>query len=172
MISDSSIGFVRRVFFGGGSSAVSSSFFRFGPARARVVLVAGAGASLGALEGEHIADRVVLGGRRLTCWCLCFPSLSGGRVEIESFGSTRAVAHCASSSRRWHCDNDERFEVCSVLNQECSCHCKALMRGCRGTVLVVASESAVVGGSDVINREESDRQVYIRLLGSAGQITV
>jgi hypothetical protein len=58
MVSGSSIDFVRRVFFAGGSSTVRSSFFRFGPARARVVLVAGAGASLGASEGEHIPDRL------------------------------------------------------------------------------------------------------------------
>jgi len=51
------MGFVRRVFFAGGSSAVTSSFFRFGPARSRVVLVADAGASLGASEGKHIPGR-------------------------------------------------------------------------------------------------------------------
>lgn len=38
------------------------------------------------------------------------------------------------------------------------------MRGSRGTVLVVASDSAVVGWKR-INREESNRQVYVRSLG-------
>jgi hypothetical protein len=39
---------------------------------------------------------------------------------------------------------DSRYVVLSIKT---SCHCKARMRGCRGVVLLVASESAVVGGS-------------------------
>ncbi len=58
MLSEFSAGLVRRDFLAGGSSAIMSSFFRFGPVRARVVLVAGAGASFGASNDESIFNTV------------------------------------------------------------------------------------------------------------------
>jgi hypothetical protein len=66
--------------------AVTSSFFRFSPARARVVLVAGAGASLGASEGEHIPDRVQHGGEDLPAGTLAFRGCRVGALISRALG--------------------------------------------------------------------------------------